>query len=99
MKILALILFALMYVCLIGFPKRRLQAVWIVALVYVVSGILPFREIPGAIDWNATYNPPDGKHYEPGEDIPMGAWEDPSNWTPNFPITVQFEDVDQYGTP
>ena len=52
MKILALVLFILMYVCLIGFPKRRLAAVWFVAAVFAVTGILPWREISGAIDWN-----------------------------------------------
>lgn len=54
---------------------------------------------PGEVSWNETQNPPEGWHYEPDMALPPGAWENPDNWRPNFPITVQFDDVDQYGNP
>ena len=50
--VLALILFAVMYVLLLVFSDRR----WIIALcaaaVYLVLGILPISAAPGAINWN-----------------------------------------------
>ena len=52
MKILAVSLFAALYVVMIGFQKWRVIAVWLVALIYLIAGILPLKEIGTAIDWN-----------------------------------------------
>lgn len=52
MKEIALGLFILTYVLLLSFPAKR----WLIALasatVFVVTGILPFNELPNAIDFN-----------------------------------------------
>ncbi len=50
--ILALILFAAMYVLLLIFAERRWIIALITALVFLVLGILPWREVFGAINWN-----------------------------------------------
>ena len=52
MKIVAIVLFVLMYVCLIAMPKRRAMTALITAAVFVLLGILPLRSLPAAIDWN-----------------------------------------------
>ena len=52
MKILAVSLFAALYVIMIGFQKWRVIAVWLVALIYLATGILPLKEVGTAIDWN-----------------------------------------------
>ncbi|MBQ9607533.1 MAG: arsenic transporter [Lachnospiraceae bacterium] len=52
MKIVAIVLFVLMYVCLIALPKRRAVIALITAGIFLALGILPLRELPGAIDWN-----------------------------------------------
>ncbi len=52
MKTLAIILFILMYVGLIAFPKRRAPIALLVAVIFVVTGILPFTQLPSAVDWN-----------------------------------------------
>ena len=50
--VLALILFAVMYVLLLALPERR----WIVALaaavLFLVLGILPIQRATGAVNWN-----------------------------------------------
>ncbi|MBR3473827.1 MAG: arsenic transporter [Oscillospiraceae bacterium] len=50
--ILALILFAAMYVLLLVFSERRWIIALTAALVFLVLGILPWREVFGAINWN-----------------------------------------------
>jgi Na+/H+ antiporter NhaD/arsenite permease-like protein len=50
--ILALILFAAMYVLLLIFSERRWLIALTAALVFLVLGILPWREVFGAINWN-----------------------------------------------
>ena len=50
--ILALILFAVMYVLLLIFAEHRWITALAAALVFLVLGILPWREVFGAINWN-----------------------------------------------
>lgn len=52
MKIFAIILFVLMYVLMIVLPKRRAVVALSAALIFVISGILPFTKVFGAVDWN-----------------------------------------------
>ena len=52
MKTFAIILFILMYVGLIAFPKKRAHIALLVAAIFVVTGILPFTQLPSAVDWN-----------------------------------------------
>lgn len=52
MKTLAIILFILMYAGLIVFPKKKAHIALLVAAIFVVTGILPFTELPSAVDWN-----------------------------------------------
>ena len=52
MKIIALILFAAMYLGLILFPKKRAHIAIGVALIYIISGILPYGKVMSAVDWN-----------------------------------------------
>ena len=51
-KILALILFVLMYVVMIARPKWRVYAALAVAAIYLFCGILPLGKVLGAINWN-----------------------------------------------
>ena len=41
-----------MYLLMTLLPKRRLWVVGAAALVFLVTGILPLRAVPGAINWN-----------------------------------------------
>ncbi len=52
MKIVAIVLFVLMYICLIAMPRRRAVIALITAAVFLLLGILPWRALPTAIDWN-----------------------------------------------
>ncbi|MCR5675942.1 MAG: arsenic transporter [Lachnospiraceae bacterium] len=52
MKIVAIVLFIVMYVLLIALPKRRAVTALITAGIFLVTGILPFAKLPTAIDWN-----------------------------------------------
>jgi Na+/H+ antiporter NhaD/arsenite permease-like protein len=52
MKILAIILFVLMYVGLIVFPKKKAFIALSVAAVYVIIGILPYDRFLEVVDWN-----------------------------------------------
>ncbi len=52
MKIFALILFALMYVLMIAKPKYRPFYALSVALIFLVSGILPLNNLVSTINWN-----------------------------------------------
>lgn len=52
MKLLALVLFLLMYVLMIRFSAKRVWIVLTVAAIFLVSGILPLSAVPGAINWN-----------------------------------------------
>lgn len=53
LKTVALVMFGLMYVGIIGFPKYKTWIAAAVAVVYIALGILPFRQIAGAVNWNA----------------------------------------------
>ena len=52
MKIVAIVLFVLMYVLLIALPKRRAIVALATAVLFIISGILPLAKVPAAIDWN-----------------------------------------------
>ena len=52
MKTAALVLFILMYVIMIAFPKFRPHAALGTGLIYLILGILPFSQIPLIINWN-----------------------------------------------
>ncbi|HBZ90040.1 MAG TPA: arsenic transporter [Lachnospiraceae bacterium] len=52
MKILAIILFVLMYVGLIVFPKKKAFIALSVAAAYVIIGILPYDRVLDVVDWN-----------------------------------------------
>lgn len=52
MKILAIILFVLMYVGLIVFPKKKAFIALSVAATYVIIGILPYDRFLDVVDWN-----------------------------------------------
>ena len=52
LKILALVLFGLMYVGIIGLPKWKKYFALGVAAVFIALGILPLNKIWGAINWN-----------------------------------------------
>lgn len=52
MKVFALILFVLMYILMIGWPKHRPLYALGVAAIFLVSGIMPFSALPSAINWN-----------------------------------------------
>ncbi|MBQ7278173.1 MAG: arsenic transporter [Clostridia bacterium] len=52
MKILALVLFALMYVLMIAKPKYRPIYALSVAAIFLISGILPLNNLLSTINWN-----------------------------------------------
>ncbi len=52
MKTLAIILFVVMYILMVALPKRRAAVALITAGIFVATGILPFTQVFGAIDWN-----------------------------------------------
>ena len=52
MKILALVLFALMYVLMIVKPKYRPLYALSVAVIFLISGILPLNNLMSTINWN-----------------------------------------------
>ena len=52
MKLLALLLFVLMYVLMIRFPAKRVMVVLAVAAIFMVTGIIPLTAVPGSINWN-----------------------------------------------
>lgn len=52
MKILALVLFIVMYALIIAFPKRRVVTALITALVFLLTGILPITSLAEVINWN-----------------------------------------------
>ena len=52
MKIVALVLFILMYVLMIALPKYRPFYALGVALIFLVSGILPLGSLASTINWN-----------------------------------------------
>lgn len=52
MKIIALVLFVLMYVLMIAKPKYRSFYALTVALVFLVLGILPWNNLLSTINWN-----------------------------------------------
>ena len=52
MKIFALIVFILLYILMIAKPKYRPVYALAAAGVFLVSGVLPVRLLPGTINWN-----------------------------------------------
>jgi len=52
MKIFALVLFALMYVLMIAKPKYRPIYALSVAVIFLISGILPLNNLLSTINWN-----------------------------------------------
>ena len=52
MKIFALVLFALMYVLMIAKPKYRPFYALSVAVIFLISGILPLENLGSTINWN-----------------------------------------------
>ena len=52
MKIFALVLFLVTYVLMIVFPKYRPWVALTSAVVFLIAGIVPVREVPSAIDFN-----------------------------------------------
>ncbi|HCM25592.1 MAG: arsenic transporter [Treponema sp. GWB1_62_6] len=52
MMTFAISLFAVTYLALLVFPKYRAYIALVSAGIFVVSGILPFGEVLGAVDWN-----------------------------------------------
>ena len=53
LKIVALVLFALMYVGIIGFSKYKMWVAMATAVIFVVLGVLPLGEVLTAVNWNA----------------------------------------------
>lgn len=52
MKILALVLFILMYIVMVARQKYRTYAAMAVAALYLVTGILPLGQVISSINWN-----------------------------------------------
>lgn len=52
MKILALVLFILMYIVMVARQKYRPHAAMAVAALYLVTGILPLEQVISSINWN-----------------------------------------------
>ncbi len=52
MKVFALVLFALMYVLMIARPKYRPFYALSVAVIFLISGILPLQNLVSTINWN-----------------------------------------------
>lgn len=52
MKIFALVLFALMYVLMIAKPKYRPLYALSMAAIFLISGILPWKDLMSTINWN-----------------------------------------------
>lgn len=52
LKTLAIILFVAMYVLMVALPKRRAIVALCTAAIFIVTGILPYTQVFGAIDWN-----------------------------------------------
>lgn len=55
MKITAIIIFILTYVLLLSLPKHRAKIALTSASLFVVLGIIPFREVLSIIDWNVIF--------------------------------------------
>lgn len=52
MKLFAIALFLVMYGLMIALPAHRWKVALGTAAVFLVTGVLPLRELPGAVDWN-----------------------------------------------
>ncbi|MBO5564924.1 MAG: arsenic transporter [Lachnospiraceae bacterium] len=55
MKIFALILFILMYVVMIAKQQYRNHAAFAIAVIYILTGILPLGKILSSINWNVLF--------------------------------------------
>lgn len=55
MKIAAIIIFIMTYVLLLSIPKHRAKIAVTSATLFVVLGIIPFREVFTIIDWNVIF--------------------------------------------
>ncbi len=52
MKTIAIALFLLMYGLMIALPAHRWKTALITAAIFVVTGVLPLRQLGSAVDWN-----------------------------------------------
>ena len=52
MKLFALITFIAMYILMTRFLNRRVWIVLAAAVLFLITGVMPWREIPSAINWN-----------------------------------------------
>lgn len=52
MKLFALITFIAMYILMSRFLNRRVWIVLAAAVLFLITGVMPWREIPSAINWN-----------------------------------------------
>ena len=52
MKVFAIVVFIAMYVFIVALPNHRFLSALVAAAVLVISGVLPLKDVPGAIDWN-----------------------------------------------
>ena len=48
----AIILFAITYVLMLAFSKYRPYIALASGVIFIVTGMLPFKDVFGAIDWN-----------------------------------------------
>ena len=55
MKIVALCLFLAMYVLMVLLPRRRTWVALGAAVIFLLSGMLPLRALPGAVNWNVLF--------------------------------------------
>ena len=55
MKIFALCLFVAMYVLMVLLPRRRTWVALGAAVIFLASGMLPLRALPGAVNWNVLF--------------------------------------------
>ena len=51
-KLIAIILFIVTYICLLSFPKRRAHIALASAAIFIILGILPLNKVFFAINWN-----------------------------------------------
>ena len=55
MKFFALCLFIAMYVLMVLLPRRRTWVALGAAVIFLASGMLPLRALPGAVNWNVLF--------------------------------------------
>ena len=55
MKLFALIVFIAVYIVMIGFPKYRVYGAACAAVLFVLTGIVPFADLPGVLNFNVLF--------------------------------------------